>query len=264
MKKPSYDSTSTYLFYIALFVVGLSVISFLLTLILKSNIYIDFTSKGWGEFIEFYKPQIAIAGVGLALFALWMTAERMKQTQVQINSITENNQYRNYQDHLNRFLNHFANDNIITMISEVNSIERSVIINSIYRFYYYPNHKEFIPRYNKESSQFLYDVMEPLVNFLKNRDNINRNDIDFIDNNFGLTRNTDYSHFFENIVNRTIARREEQQKERIYPRLTLFYHFKILIKLSGFEKFNVLSEDELVEACKNIRSYLFHLQIKVS
>jgi len=149
MQSKNYYRISRILFYVSVSFICASLLSFFWTLITSSRIYFDPSSTGLKEFISYYQPQIAIAGVGIVLFALWITSERMKQTKDQIDVMADNNKFNNFFKHREKFIGETKVKRLIKMFSRITSTDSELLAGFLYQDYYYASHNQFVPRLNE-------------------------------------------------------------------------------------------------------------------
>lgn len=173
MNIPTYQTISKAVFYFSLGLMTIALTSFVYTLIFISRIYIDFSSQGWNDFLDNYSPQLKIAGVGLALFALWMTTERMRQTQDQIKAITDNNRFNNFFKHREEFIKYFGSKKYIVELAK-NSIELlDTHLLRIYEHFFYNTYTDFTTSLNSYARKHCYFFLNTL-----NDSNLNQKDVD--------------------------------------------------------------------------------------
>jgi len=157
LKIPSYLTISKITFFISICLITIAIISFFWTLITVGRFYIDITSEGWNGFLNYYSPQLKIAGVGLAFFIIWMTAERMKQTQDQIRSIVENNRFNNFYKHRDEFIKHLSSQQFMVNIAKYSDFNLNDLLLTYHRMFYTSRYENFSPEIH---SSKLEDIKE--------------------------------------------------------------------------------------------------------
>lgn len=82
-----------------------SLILFLYLSFFQTSAYsFDPSTKGFSVFLKIYEFPIKLATASVVLFGLWLTIERMKQTDKQIESIVSNNRFNNFYKHREEFI----------------------------------------------------------------------------------------------------------------------------------------------------------------
>jgi len=176
LKIPNYRMITKTTFAISIGFMVVAFISFIWTLICESTIYFDFTSQGWSDFLDYYSPQIKIAGVGIALFALWMTAARMKQTEDQIRSIVENNRFNNFFKHRDEFVKYFSSQQFMINLAKYSNQNLNDLLLSYHGMFFTRSYENFESKLNKV-------ILEHIKNFCNtlNEDNeLNYNIAEYI------------------------------------------------------------------------------------
>ncbi len=146
MLSKNYYRISRILFYTSITFICVSLLSFLWTLITSSRIYFDPSSTGLKEFISYYQPQIALAGVGIALFALWITSERMKQTKEQIDVMSDNNKFNNFYKHREEFIKYLSSQAFIVNLANYSKQNLNDLLLEYHGYFFTRRYDEFKPK----------------------------------------------------------------------------------------------------------------------
>lgn len=149
MQSKNYFRISRILFYASVSFICASLLSFFWTLIISSRIYFDPSSNGLKEFVSYYQPQIALAGVGIALFALWITSERMKQTKEQIDVMADNNKFNNFYRHREEFIKYLSSQPFIINLAKCARQNLDDLLLQYHGIYFAKRYDEFEPEINE-------------------------------------------------------------------------------------------------------------------
>ncbi|MCF8240760.1 MAG: hypothetical protein K9J16_05185 [Melioribacteraceae bacterium] len=116
------DEIKNYSLILKLFwIVGLvsSMLIFLYILFFQSTTYkFNTTIEGFSGFLTVFDFPIKLLTASVVLFGLWLTIERMKQTDKQIDSIVSNNRFNNFYKHREEFLKSFEKFKFLKKIKE--------------------------------------------------------------------------------------------------------------------------------------------------
>ena len=162
LKIPSYLTISKVTFSISIFLLIISIISFFWTLITIGRFYIDISSQGWKDFLSYYSPQLKIAGIGIALFALWMTAARMKQTEDQIRSIVENNRFNNFFKHRDEFVKYISLQEFMANLARYSNLNLNDLLLSYYGIFFSRSYESFNPKLSEAKVKHIKDYLNTL------------------------------------------------------------------------------------------------------
>lgn len=158
MQSKNYFRISRILFYASVSFICASFLSFFWTLIISSRIYFDPSSNGLKEFVSYYQPQIALAGVGIALFALWITSERMKQTKEQIDVMADNNKFNNFFKHRENFIAYFCQNKFLIEIAKGGKKDIQKVAMEYYEYFFYKSYSDFRTTLNDDAFNNCVDI----------------------------------------------------------------------------------------------------------
>lgn len=129
--------------------------------------------KGLKNLLELYSIPINILTVSVVLLGLWLTSERMKQTNDQIQIISDNNKFNNFYKHRENFIDFYKTTRYVELVNEeLGENEKLPLDNTyyypIYAYYFYPSYHKFIPIRNnqiiKAETEFLNTLKESSLN----------------------------------------------------------------------------------------------------
>jgi len=161
----------------------ISILSFIIVLIYEGwSREISPTSSGFSELLQLYNFPLKALTATLILFGLWLTIERMKQTDKQIAAITSNNRFNNFYKHRSEFESAFENFNFIKKILEYHKlhyknrlIPPSKKVNfsqsfkdkarRFYAAFYYTKPKHFNDCFNNDILSKINSMNNVIINF---------------------------------------------------------------------------------------------------
>lgn len=231
-----------------------SLLSFFWTLITSSRIYFDPTSEGFKQFINYYQPQIALAGVGMVLFALWITSERMIQTQDQIKSITDNNRYNNFIKHRESFFDFMEENDFLRNMARRDSRDSKFFIGALYNSFYYSSYHFFEPNINPSIGSYLIIIRDKLLSYVNDGNvDLNNADINELEGKLSLFRFFNYDDIIEELSEKPIPNLLSNLNKRTKIQLMLYYHLKFLSLVWAFEADD---DTEILNAIRRLKHFI--------
>jgi len=156
MKNKSYKIFSSLFltFSIGLFILFICALFF--TFINQPASQFQLDGEGFSNFLNIYSPSFQIGTVAIVFFTLWVTLERMNQTQKQLELTSENVSFNNYYKHKEEFRSYLKNMPIIKDINKESKIEVDVLLDPIYTYFFNKNYKDFKPELNHKSKKEIH------------------------------------------------------------------------------------------------------------
>jgi hypothetical protein len=120
-------------------------------------------SKGFENFVSYFSFPIKAFTATLATFAIWLTLERLSQTERQINEITDNNKFNNYYKHIEGFSRCISEEQLLKFLASTANQEMRSTIMIIHKHYYCDTYKDFVPRVRTEIRKQIQLFTDKLV-----------------------------------------------------------------------------------------------------
>lgn len=124
----------------------LSITSAICIIVTEFPIKPSFNHQGFENFITYFTFPLKALTAAFATFAIWLTLERMNQTERQINAIADNNKFNNYNKQMQDFLDYMKDTPLFTAIYEIDKTPHRGIIVPLYKIYYAETYETFRPR----------------------------------------------------------------------------------------------------------------------
>jgi hypothetical protein len=112
----------------------------------------NITSAGLGNLFTYFDSTIKVGATLLILLTIWLTLERIKQTnkqilylEKQINSLTDNNSFNNFYRHKDEFIRALSESQSINLIAQKSNIRIKTLLYQYHSFYYGRTYTEFKP-----------------------------------------------------------------------------------------------------------------------
>lgn len=133
-----------------------------------------FTNHGFTNLFDSYGVTFTILGFAAFLFTLWLTLERMeqterrlttseklyKQTQKQIDVMSDNNKFNNFFKHREEFLKYFIQKKYIKSIAIDADTSPEGMLIQFYDFFFYKSYNDFKPSINDDVLARTYKFIE--------------------------------------------------------------------------------------------------------
>ena len=211
-------------------------------------------SSGLNEFLNLYQFPIKTLTATVVLFGLWLTIERMKQTEEQTNAITDNNRFNNFYKHRDDFINFYKTSLYyrLTLLytKKVTIIDESdAYFYPIYSIYYYSSYHNFQPTRNsniiKNEIALLDKMKTSLLNIL-NRDLLD-NDITDIKEVFELSNfilsvvtgdgfmMSEFKEYKKNYIKDNNTKPSGNEINKVVLLIPLYWRYIFLLELMAFD-----------------------------
>lgn len=109
--------------------------------------------KGISNILLIFDTPIKISVASLAILTIWMTLERMKQTQSQLEELSSNNRFNNYFVHKKEFIAEFKDNKLFVEFVEITNKDVSIELKNIYNEVYYKSPNTFEPQINSNTAE---------------------------------------------------------------------------------------------------------------
>jgi len=106
--------------------------------------HIQLDSVGFSNILNIFSPSLQIGASSIVIFTLWLTLERMKQTQ-------ENITFNNYYKHKEEFILFLKKMPFFDTIENQSKFEVDVLLPPIHSYFFNKSYKDFEPRLNPKS-----------------------------------------------------------------------------------------------------------------
>lgn len=163
MKSKNYQIFSKAFLIISIILFIAFVFSSILIIINKTPSHLQLDSIGFANFLKIFAPSLQIGASSIIIFTLWLTLERMKQTQVNIT-------FNNYYKHKEEFIVFLKKMPFFDVIEKQSQFELEVLLPPIYSYFFNKSYKDFEPSLNskakKEINNFIQKIKESSVSIL--------------------------------------------------------------------------------------------------
>lgn len=146
-----------------------------------SQIQLDFSQEGFTFFFDLFDFPVKLLTAGAVLFGLWLTIERMKQTEKQIDSIVSNNRFNNFYKHKEEFVNFMLNRQVFTQFPSNKHANIKNYTVMIYNLAYSTNPEEFSGKIKKEFKNKGIRTLAEIGSYFSNKEQLRHLDIKEID-----------------------------------------------------------------------------------
>jgi hypothetical protein len=114
-------------------------------IIVEFPMKLSLTSQGFENFVSYFSFSIKALTATLATFAIWLTLERLSQTERQIEAIMDNNKFNNYSKHQQEFIDYLKETSLFATLNKAEEVSPRVYIAPLYKVYYAENYVDFRP-----------------------------------------------------------------------------------------------------------------------
>lgn len=261
------DNYKIYSFIIISLVVGLvvfAIISIVYTALESGNVYFDIKSSGLVAFVKYYQHQLSILGISVLLFTVWVTFERMRQTNKQIRIISENNRFTNYNYHQEKFVEDLSSDPVINELHRAGRMDQELLIKRLYYHFYYETYSNFSPELNDDAIQQKEFISTLIQSFI--RDHI----VEFtdVDRNILLNvnkifDNSKYAVLINSFTEDIIKLRPEPEEVKLRIKAALNFYYLIHFNKSVLSRIGEpIENSEKIKIL--LKNYLANFQLKNS
>ena len=145
---------------------SLLVLSILSTIVIAYTIHLSFsfTKEGFELLLNIYKTPINFITASLATFVIWLTLERMKQSDKQLALYSENNRFNNYFKHREEFYKYLNNTKSVLDCSNIDESTIRKSANELYSMFYNENYQNFTPELNENGKSIIKKMKNELSN----------------------------------------------------------------------------------------------------
>lgn len=155
----------------------LSILTIIVTVFTTSNLALSLTSSGLNNFYNYFGGSIKLGGASLALLTIYVTIVRMRQTNIQLKKMQEqldrskeqivvsmeNNLFNNYYKHKEIFKDYFLKSKYVKFLEETKNVQVHIVLDNLYRFYFYKTYREFKPELSEESENLIAAYLNYLL-----------------------------------------------------------------------------------------------------
>ena len=127
MKSKNFKIISEILLAISIFLFIAFILSTVFICINQPSLSIQLNSAGFTNFLKIYSPSLQIGTSAIVFFTLWLTFERMNQTEKQLNLNQENVKFNNYYRHKEEFSAFLNRMPFLKFIKEHSQDRKSVV-----------------------------------------------------------------------------------------------------------------------------------------
>lgn len=139
---------------------AITIIVIVLQIFEFSKYPILFNSEGINNFLNYYSISIKFFTALFALIVIWVTLERLSQTdkrllqaEKQMDLISDNNRFNNFIVHKKEFNEFFGNKEYIENFEKDEKTSSDNILSLLYGAIYYDSYKDFVPNVNHQFNQ---------------------------------------------------------------------------------------------------------------
>lgn len=117
----------------------------------QSSLSLQLDSVGFSNFLKIFSPSLQIGTSSIIFFTLWLTLERMRQTQNQFDITQENITFNNYYKHKEEFSSFLNKMPFFAFLKKHSQIEIETLFPAIYSYFFNTSYKNFEARLNSKS-----------------------------------------------------------------------------------------------------------------
>jgi hypothetical protein len=253
---------SAFVSFLKYFLYGTAIIIFTLFLTAlvsdissASKLDCSISSLGIKQLFDVYDTSIQLGTALLAITALILTLERMRQTRSQIESIDHNYRFNNFYKHKEEFIKDFSRNPLFINLTKDQNTTIDRVLSEIYQFYFYKSYDDFKPYLNQKSLSLMdqfYSKLNSssLKNYLSSFNEITTEELTTISNTF-----SEHHHLISMFVKRclesdsvanTHANLMGDEYNKFLSLCHIFYTCQIIIDIVSFanlpmEKYRISS-----------------------
>jgi len=147
---------------------AISIVSTVIIIIAEFPLKLSLNPQGFENFFNYFSFPTKALTATLATFAIWLTLERLSQTERQIDTITDDNKFNNYSKHQQEFVDFMKDVSIlISGICEIEKISPRVYLVPAYKTYFAKTYEEFHPHMTEGArlaiDKFYHEVAKSLI-----------------------------------------------------------------------------------------------------
>jgi len=151
MEKKNFQIFSVVLLVISVIMFFVFVLSSIFISINQPSLSIQLDSVGFSNFLQIYSPSLKIGASSIVFFTVWLTFQRMRQTQKQLDITQENVTLNNYYKHKEEFIQFLNKTSLFMFIKKKSPFDAEVFMPAIYSYFFNKSYKGFEPRLNPKS-----------------------------------------------------------------------------------------------------------------
>ncbi len=175
MKSKNYQIFSKIFLLISIILFIAFLFSSTFILINQKPLHIQLDSVGFTNFLNIFSPSLQIGATSIIVFTLWLTLERMKQTQVNIT-------FNNYYKHKEEFIAFLKKMPFFDVIQNQSQFEVDVLLPPVYSYFFNKSYNDFEPSLNikskKEINNFIDKIKESSISLHnQNLENVSIDDL---------------------------------------------------------------------------------------
>jgi hypothetical protein len=193
MRSKKYQIFSVSLLALSILLFIAFILSSVLIYINQPTLQFQPDSFGFTNFLKIYSPSLQIGTSAVVFFTLWLTMERMTQTEDQINLNQENVKFNNYYKHKEEFSAFLNRMSFFKFIKENIKVEIETLFPAIYSYFFNSSYKTFKPTLNPDAKKEIDDFINEIKNSTLSNPNQNLEQVSL-----------DEINKLSNLINRTI------------------------------------------------------------
>jgi hypothetical protein len=148
MNDKRYKIPSAIIFWLQIVLLSATLISTLIIAVAAKNVGLQLDGLGLRNFFLLYEIPLKLATATFAVFAIWLTLERISQTERQLDIMSDHNKFNNYYKHIDEFVKFVSEDPLVILWATVIDYDKRALLTLLYKDYYYENYRKFVPHLN--------------------------------------------------------------------------------------------------------------------
>jgi hypothetical protein len=163
-----YRRFSNYFLASSIVLFAISIVSTVFIIIAEFPLKLSLNPQGFENFFSYFSFPMKALTATLATFAVWLTLERLLQTEKQTYAIMDNNQFNNYTKHQQEFVDFMKDVSVlISGICEIEKISPRVYLVPAYKTYFAKTYEEYHHHMNEGArltiDKFYHEVAKSLI-----------------------------------------------------------------------------------------------------
>lgn len=147
----------------------------------RDSIVFNPSIQGFIEFERIFDFPIKVLTTSFILFGLWLTIERMKQTSMQIESISLNNNFNNFYRHREEFITYLEKESLLYIQGAKLTNDEKL---NLYNKCFYSSYEKFEPIVNNYFLNLVHDFSQKIKSIIPSEKDFEFSEIKNILNNF--------------------------------------------------------------------------------
>lgn len=173
----THKTLSTVMWLLMWILLALCITAFIAIFVTEKNVKFQLDRSGFNSFFEIYGVPIKLGVATFAVLAVWLTLERMEQTERQLQIISDNNLFNNYYKHIEEFSKYLSEDTLLQMLKDVVGPMIRSLLMIVHKSYYCEDYKRFVPHVNIETMSNFRRFHGELANSQFARNDVNFHDV---------------------------------------------------------------------------------------